>query len=149
MEVTRERAHRAWRIAERVRRLSDRIVGVGPIGLGLDGVLAWVPGAGTAYSVGAAALLLHEAVQAGASRATLLRMGAYLAADSATSAVPLIGWTIDTLFPGHLMAARALQKDIEKRHGKAVMPKTGLGLRRGAGDPDVIDLPETEWRSSR
>jgi hypothetical protein len=147
MDVTREQAHRAWRIAERIRRLSDRLVGVGPIGLGLDGVLAWVPGAGTIYSVGAGGLLIHAAIQAGASKATLIRMGAYLAADSATSTVPIVGWAIDTLFPGHLMAAKALQKDIEKRHGKAVMPKTGLGLRRGrADDPDVVDLPETEWR---
>ncbi|HEY8572534.1 DUF4112 domain-containing protein [Phenylobacterium sp.] len=148
MDVTQDRAHRAWRIAERIRRLSDRIVGVGPIGLGLDGVLAWVPGAGTVYSVGAAGLLIHEAIQAGASKGTLIRMGAYLAADSASSTIWLVGSLVDTLFPGHLMAARALQKDIEKRFGKAEMPKTGLGLRRTA-DPDVVDLPQTEWQVRR
>jgi len=31
--------------------------------------------------------------------------------------VPVLGWAVDTLFPGHLMAARALQKDIESKHG--------------------------------
>ena len=149
MDITKDRAHRAWRVAERIRRLSDRLVGVGPVGLGLDGVLAWVPGAGTIYSVGAGGLLIHQAVQAGASKATLVRMGAYLAADSASSTVPIFGWAVDTLFPGHLMAARALQKDIEKRFGKAEMPKTGLGLRRAAAEPDLVDLPETEWRVRR
>ena len=38
MDVTRERAHRAWRSAERIKRLSDKLVSVGPFGLGLDGV---------------------------------------------------------------------------------------------------------------
>lgn len=114
----RERAHRAWRRAERIRQLSDRLIGVGPWGIGVDGVLAWVPVAGTLYSVGAAGLLLNEALQAGASRGTLLRMAAYLGLDSVSSGVPLVGWALDTLFTGHAFAARALQKDIERRHGR-------------------------------
>ena len=67
MDEDRERAHLAWRRADRIRRLSDRVIGVGPWGLGLDGVLAWVPVAGTVYSVGAAGLLLYEAAKADAS----------------------------------------------------------------------------------
>ncbi len=118
MDEDRDRAHRAWRRAEKVKQLSDRVVGFGPWGLGVDGVLAWVPVAGTVYSVGAAALLLTEAVQAGASRKTIGRMAAYLGLDSVASGVPLIGWAIDTLFTGHAFAARALQKDIERRHGR-------------------------------
>ena len=99
----RAKAHRAWRSAESIKRISDRLIGIGPIGLGLDGVLAWVPGAGLIYGLGAGGLLMFHAVQGGAAAGTLLRMAAYLA--------------IDTLFPGHLMAAKALQKDIESRHG--------------------------------
>lgn len=120
MTEHRERAHKAWRRAERVKQLSDRVIGLGPWGLGVDGVLAWVPVAGTVYSVGAAGVLLSEALQAGASRATLLRMAAYLGLDSVASGVPLVGWAIDTLFTGHAFAARALQKDIERRHGRPV-----------------------------
>lgn len=118
MEEDRDRAHKAWRRAERIRQLSDRVVGIGPWGLGLDGVLAWIPVAGTVYSVGAAGLLLSEALQSGASRATLLRMAAYLGLDSVSSGVPVLGWAIDTVFTGHAFAARALQKDIERRHGR-------------------------------
>ncbi|MBU1378244.1 MAG: DUF4112 domain-containing protein [Alphaproteobacteria bacterium] len=118
MTEDRDRAHRAWRRAERIKLLSDRVVGVGPWGIGVDGVLAWVPVAGTVYSVGAAALLLKEAVHAGAERPTLIRMAAYLGLDSVASGVPLIGWAVDTLFTGHAFAARALQKDIERRHGR-------------------------------
>jgi hypothetical protein len=134
MDERRERAHRAWRRAERIKQLSDRVVGVGPWGLGVDGVLAWVPVAGTVYSVGAAALLLSEALGAGASRATLFRMAAYLGLDSVASGVPLVGWAIDTLFTGHAFAAGALQKDIERRHGRpaqTVAAKVGPGLVTG------------------
>lgn len=118
MESDPKRAHRAWRRAERIRQLSDRVVGIGPWGVGLDGVLAWVPVAGTVYSVGAAGILLSEALQSGASRATLLRMAAYLGLDSVSSGIPIVGWAIDTIFTGHAFAARALQKDIERRHGR-------------------------------
>ncbi|CAN7420963.1 DUF4112 domain-containing protein [Phenylobacterium sp. LjRoot219] len=118
MDDASQRAHQAWIHAERIRRLSDRVVSLGPLGLGLDGVLAWIPGANVAYAVGAGGLLLYCAVQAGAGPATLARMGIYLAADSALSSVPVAGWAVDTFFPGHLLAAKALQRDIEKRHGK-------------------------------
>jgi hypothetical protein len=133
MELTRERAHTAWRRAERIKRLSDRLIRLGPFGVGLDGVLAWIPGANLVYSVAAGGLLVYEGLQAGASAATLARMGLYLLADSATSEVPIVGWAVDTLFPGHLMAARALQKDIEARHGKADAERRGDDARPVSG----------------
>jgi len=117
-DLDRERAMKAWRRAERIRRLSDRLIGFGRWGLGLDGVLAWVPVAGTAYSLGAGALLLHEAFQAEASTATIGRMALYLGLNTVASGVPLIGWAADTLYTGHAFAARALQKDIEARYGR-------------------------------
>ena len=119
MDVTRERAHQAWTNAERIKRLSDNLVKIGPWGIGLDGVLAWVPGANLIYSVGAGGLLIYEGIKSGASGWTLARMGAYVAANSAMAEIPLLGWAADTLFRGHLMAANALQKDIEARHGPA------------------------------
>jgi len=118
MDTDRERAHLAWRRAERIKQLSDRVLGFGPWGIGLDGVLAWVPVAGTLYSLGAGGLLIYEAAQASASRNTLLRMAAYLGLDSLSDTIPIVGWAFDTLFTGHAFAARALQKDIEKRHGR-------------------------------
>lgn len=113
----RREAHQAWRRAETIKRLSDRLIGVGPFGIGLDGVLAWVPGVGLAYGLGAGGVLLYHAVQAKASPVTMARMAAYLAADNLSDTVPVLGWAVDTLFPGHLMAAKALQRDIEARHG--------------------------------
>src|SRR5215469_14336045 len=105
MESDRERAHRAWRNAERIKRLSDNLIKIGPWGIGLDGVLAWVPAAGTIYSLGTAGLLLYEGVKAQAAAWTLLRMAAYMTANSTMSGVPVVGWAMDTLFRGQLMAA--------------------------------------------
>ncbi len=138
MTISKERAHRAWRNAERVKRLSDKLVSIGPFGLGLDGLLAWVPGANLIYSVGAGGLLVAEGFAAGASTITLVKMSAYLLADSATSEVPILGWAIDTLFPGHMLAARALQKDIEARHGAPASREAWRG--RSAPASDLVDV---------
>lgn len=115
--MSREHAHSAYRSAETLKKLSDRVIGFGPFGIGLDGILTWIPGAGIVYGVGAGAYLLLQAFKAGAGGLTLLRMLAYLVVDTATSEVPIVGDAIDLLFPGHLLAATALQKDIEGRHG--------------------------------
>jgi hypothetical protein len=144
-----DRAHQAWRNAERIKRLSDDLIRIGPWGLGLDGVLAWVPGANVVYSLGAGGLLLFEGVQAKAKPYTLARMAAYVALNSALDGVPVIGWAADTLFRGHAMAARALQKDIEQRHGAPAEPVKGFsfGFRRSRKPAaGVVDLPEGSWR---
>jgi hypothetical protein len=130
-ELQKHYAHKAWRAADRIRRLSDRLVGIGPFGLGLDGVLAWVPGVGSFYSVAAGGLLVYFGLRARAQPGTLARMVAYIAANTGASTVPVVGWAADTLFPGHLMAARALQKDIEARHG----PPPEIAARRHGKRP--------------
>jgi hypothetical protein len=148
-EVTRERAHRSWRIAERVKRLSDGLVRIGPWGLGVDAVIDWVPGGGPIYSAGAGALLIYEAIAAGASKATLARMAAYLLLDTGASSVPLIGWAADALFTGHALAAGALQKDVERRFGKPAFPAKGFGFGPSEGGDAEIDLPPSEWKAKR
>lgn len=107
---------RIWSNVEGIKKLSDRVVGFGPFGVGLDGLVTWIPGLGIIYSVGAGAWLLFQAFNARAAPATIFRMVGYLGVDAATSEVPVAGDVIDFLFPGHLMAAKALQKDIESTH---------------------------------
>ncbi|AQR61370.1 hypothetical protein BZG35_06670 [Brevundimonas sp. LM2] len=105
-----------WSNVEGIKKLSDRAVGLGPFGIGLDGLLTWIPVVGDAYTVGAGGWLMLQALRAKASPATMARMAAYLVSDTATAAVPFAGAVVDTLFPAHLMAAKALQKDIETTH---------------------------------
>lgn len=105
-----------WSNVEGVKKLSDRAVGLGPFGIGMDGLLTWIPVVGTVYSVGAGGWLLTQAIRAKASPATIARMVGYLGVDVATGEVPVAGDVVDFFFPGHLMAAKALQKDIESTH---------------------------------
>jgi hypothetical protein len=109
-----------WSNVEGVKKLSDRAVGIGPFGIGLDGLLTWVPVVGTVYSVGAAGWLLVQGIRARATPVTLLQMASFLGLDTATTAVgeviPFAPDVVDLLCPGHLMAAKALQKDIETTH---------------------------------
>lgn len=109
-----------WSNVEGVRKLSDRAVGFGPFKIGMDGLLAFVPIVGTAYTVGAGGWLLIQALQAKASPATLARMAGYLGVDSVLTAggelVPFGADLLDVVFQGHALAAGALQKDIESTH---------------------------------
>ncbi|MFI4933147.1 MAG: DUF4112 domain-containing protein [Caulobacterales bacterium] len=117
-EIAPEDAHQVWITAEKIKRVSDRLVGLGPFSVGLDGLLAWVPVAGTLYSLGAGAWLLAEGVKVRAEVWTLVRMGFYVGFRTLASIVPLEGWLVDFFFRGHMMAAHALQKDIARRHGE-------------------------------
>jgi hypothetical protein len=112
-----ERQHRIWRQANLIKKVSDRWVGLGPVGVGLDTFLAFVPGAGVVYSLGAGGLLIAHAIRSKASNGTIARMAAYMLIDAGTDTVPIVGWAVDALFPGQLLAAKALQRDIEKRFG--------------------------------
>lgn len=105
-----------WANVEGVKKLSDRVIGIGPVGFGMDALLTWVPVVGTVYTVGTAGWLMWQARQARATPAVLARMAAYMAIDTATGTVPIAGDIVDTFFPGQLLAARALQKHIEATH---------------------------------
>lgn len=110
---------RIWLHVDSVKKLFDRIIPLGPFGgIGLDGLLAWAPGVNVIVSAGAGAYLLYQGIRARATPATLLRMAAYLGIDTMTDAVPIpfAGAALDTVFQAHMMAANALQKDIETTH---------------------------------
>jgi hypothetical protein len=102
MEQTRDRA---WRNAERIKRLSDNMIRVGPWAM----MGCWPRRPSRVRSTSrAAARLLREAVRPRPSAWTLTGMAAYMIVNSAMSDVPVIGWAMDTQFRGQAMAANAL-----------------------------------------
>ena len=109
-----------WSNVEGVKTLSDRLIGIGPFGIGLDGLLAFVPGAGILYTLGAAGWLLRQGVRARATPRTLAVMSFWLGLDTLTTltgeAFFVPADLVDVLFPGHRLAAQALQKEIESTH---------------------------------
>lgn len=118
---THDDVRKIYESLDTVKRLSDRIIGIGPINIiGLDGILAWIPGAGTAYSVLAGLFILFQGLRARCDFVTLVAAALVLAMDSGISVfdgiIPVIpaGSIADTLFQGHLYAAHMIQKDIDK-----------------------------------
>ncbi|MDO9247462.1 MAG: DUF4112 domain-containing protein, partial [Phenylobacterium sp.] len=98
---------------ERTKKLSDNVVGIGPFGVGLDGLLTWIPGAGALYSLGAGAILLFDGVRARAAPMILLQMFAIIAIDTLVGEVPVAGKLADLLFTGHKWSADMLLKHME------------------------------------
>ncbi len=100
---------------ELVGRLSDSVVRAGPLSLGLDGVLSWVPGLGELYSVAAGGFILVQGVRAGVPAPTLALAGALMLGRTAISAVPLAGPAAADLFTAHKWSARLVSRAIDRK----------------------------------
>ena len=99
---------------ERTVKLSDNIIGVGPVGIGLDGILAWFGGAGSLYSLGAGGVLLFDGVRARAAPMVLIQMTAVLLIDALLPlGPPGLGAVADTLFTGQKWAGGMLIKHMD------------------------------------
>ena len=81
-EIARARAGIA-----RIGRLSDSVFRIGRFGIGLDGILAWVPAVGLIYSLGAGGYLLLQGWRARAPVGTLLFGLGLMSARSLVTAV--------------------------------------------------------------
>ena len=101
---------------EQWSRVSDRLFSVGGFGVGLDGILTWIPGIGGVYSLGVGGFLLVQAHRARASRSTMTKMALMLGTDALIGEVPIIGYAFDFLFRSHARSARILLKEIERTH---------------------------------
>ncbi|HEX8232583.1 MAG TPA: DUF4112 domain-containing protein [Caulobacteraceae bacterium] len=97
-------------------RLSDRLFSIRGFGVGLDGLLAWVPVVGDAYSLGAGAYLLAQGYRVRASKTTLLKMAGMIGLDALFDTVPVLGYAADTWFRAHARSARLLQEEIDRTH---------------------------------
>ena len=104
---------KARRLIKGVGDLSDNIVGVGPFGVGLDGVLAWIPIVGSVYSLGAGAVLLAQGWRAHVSPARMAAAAAMMLGRTAVGEIPLLGDVAVDLFRGHRYAARLLQAGVD------------------------------------
>ena len=111
----------ARRRVVRIGKLSDNIIGLGRFGIGLDGMLAWIPGFGEAYSVTAGGLLFLLGLRVRAPASVLARILLIIGLRSAAGApaavllgplYPISGAVVD-LFRGHKWSADMLAKSID------------------------------------
>ncbi len=99
----------------RVARLSDGLIRLGPFGIGLDGVLAWVPGLGEIYSAAAGTYLLVQGLRAGVSLPSLALCAALLFGRTVITAVPFLGPAAADLLTAHRWSARLVLSGIDRR----------------------------------
>jgi hypothetical protein len=99
---------------ERVGRLTDGLISLGPFGIGLDGLLTWIPFVGGAYSLLAGATLVGLGVRARVPVTTLIEVLAIVLVRSGVGEVPLAGQIAVDLFRGHKWAADLMVKAIDR-----------------------------------
>lgn len=105
-----------------VGRLSDSLVRLGPLSLGVDGVLSWIPAVGEIYSFGAGAFILVQGVRAGVPGAVLARAALVLGIRSLGDVVPLAGPVFADVFTAHRWAANMIVEAIDRRLGDTARP---------------------------
>ena len=118
---------------EQVGKLSDGLVRVGVFRLGVDGLLAWIPGVGELYSVAAGGYILYLGLQAGVSAQTLATCGALMLGRTTIGAVPIAGALAADLFTAHRWSAKLVLKEIDRKlaaAGAPVRPTAGDRFRR-------------------
>jgi hypothetical protein len=103
------------RRVEQVGKLSDGLVRFGVFRLGVDGVLAWIPGVGELYSLAAGGFILYQGYQAGVSLKTLVTCLGLMLGRTTISAVPIAGAVAADLFTAHRWSARMVLKEIDRK----------------------------------
>lgn len=103
---------------ENLRRVSDRLVGLGPFGIGLDGLLGAIPGLGeffgAIYSVGAGVLLFYHGWRGRASAGVLFQVGFLIAARTLSNFIPIAGGLVDMLFTAHRWSADLILANMDR-----------------------------------
>ncbi len=98
-----------------VGRLSDGIIQFGPFGIGIDGVLSWIPGVGEIYSSLAGIFLLIQGVRARVPALTLLAAGLLLTSRTLVNVIPGAGPVASDIFRAHKWSARLIIRAIDRR----------------------------------
>lgn len=107
--------HAIRRSVDWVGRLSDGIIQFGPFGIGIDGVLSWIPGVGEIYSSLAGIFLLIQGVRARVPALVLLAAGFLLTSRTLVTAIPGAGPAASDIFRAHKWSARLIIRAIDRR----------------------------------
>ena len=100
---------------ELVGRLSDGLIRIGPWGIGIDGVLSWIPVVGEVYSAAAGAFILIQGIRARVPAHTLIVAAGMLASRTVVDALPIAGPILADIFIAHRWASRLVVQAIDRR----------------------------------
>ena len=104
---------------DRMGRLSDNIFRLGPLSIGLDGVLSWIPAVGELYSAGAAVFLIGQGLRARVDPGTLVVCGALMAGRTVITAVPIAGPLVSDVLTMHKWSAKLIVAAIDRKLANA------------------------------
>ena len=118
MDTGRQNAGHTGPALQRVRGLAWLLDNSIPIPgtnwrIGLDALIGLIPGLGDAAGAVFSSYILLEAGKLGASRSTLLRMGANVLIESVVGIVPLIGDLFDAGWKANQRNLRLLERSLE------------------------------------
>ncbi|MBV8594356.1 MAG: DUF4112 domain-containing protein [Caulobacteraceae bacterium] len=119
---------------DRIGRLSDSLVRIGPFSLGVDGILSWIPGVGEIYSAGAAAYLLGQGLRARVPVGVLAVAAALMGSRTVITAIPFAGPAAAYLLTMHKWSARLIVEAIDRKLARS-------GASNGAPSREPL------WRS--
>jgi hypothetical protein len=105
-----------------VGRLSDSLVRFGPLRLGVDGALSWIPGLGETYSVLAGGFIIIQGLRAGVPLHLLVFCALLMASRTTVSAIPLAGPLAADLFTAHRWSAKLVIRAIDAKLPAAAGP---------------------------
>jgi hypothetical protein len=118
---------------DRLGRLSDGLIRIGPFNFGIDAVLSWIPAVGELYNAGAGVFILVQGARAGVPVTVLAQAGAVLGLRTLGDSIPFAGPLFADVFTAHRWAAKMVVQAIDRRLGAAVQPvRAPLWRRRAA-----------------
>ena len=132
--------HNIRSAVERIGNLSDNVFHFGPVKLGLESILEFVPFVGEAYSLIAGGMLLFEGVRARVPSSTLMSVTTIVLVRTIIGAgdfipvVGIVGNLAAGLFAGHKIASNMIIKAMEET---VYIEGTRAEARN---DPEIQDL---------
>ncbi|MCC7499265.1 MAG: DUF4112 domain-containing protein [Bryobacterales bacterium] len=103
------------KLIRRLAWLLDECIPIGPWAIGFDGLIGLIPGVGDVLGSLLSAWIILSATRDGVPRATIARMMANLAIDTALGAVPFLGDLFDFLFKSNTRNLKLYQLALDGR----------------------------------
>jgi hypothetical protein len=110
------------RSVERVGKFSDGLLRIGPIRLGAEAALSWIPFVGEIYGGAAAAFLLVQGARARVPLSTLGAAAALMGGRTLITAIPFAGPLAADALALHGLSARMIVRAIDARMGVETAP---------------------------
>lgn len=99
-------------LAEQIAWLMDSSIRIGPVSIGLDGLIGLIPGLGDVVTNLMSAVIIVRAMQHGVHRAAILRMLLNLGVDTAVGSIPVVGDFFDFAYKANSKNLRIYRESL-------------------------------------